>query len=213
MKTDELVGLLATGVQPIPAGAARQRLLRGLLASVPLTIALMLALLGVRSDIAAASQQGMFWVKLALPVLLLAAGLHAVSGLSRPGRRAPAALPLVAADVGMIWLLAALALLAAAPGERLALLLGESWWQCPLLILMLSVPSFIAGLWMMKGLAPTRPAAAGAAAGLLAGGVGATVYCFHCAEMAAPFLATWYVLGMSLPVVLGALLGPRLLRW
>jgi hypothetical protein len=31
--------------------------------------------------------------------------------------------------------------------------------------------------------------------------------------MAAPFIATWYLLGITLPAVVGALLGPVLLRW
>jgi hypothetical protein len=31
--------------------------------------------------------------------------------------------------------------------------------------------------------------------------------------MEAPFLAIWYLLGMLIPTLLGALLGPRLLRW
>ncbi|KAG5715748.1 hypothetical protein E4T56_gene14714, partial [Termitomyces sp. T112] len=31
--------------------------------------------------------------------------------------------------------------------------------------------------------------------------------------MAAPFLAVWYVAGVAIPAVLGALLGPPLLRW
>jgi hypothetical protein len=31
--------------------------------------------------------------------------------------------------------------------------------------------------------------------------------------MGAPFLATWYLLGVLIPVVIGTLLGPRLLRW
>jgi hypothetical protein len=31
--------------------------------------------------------------------------------------------------------------------------------------------------------------------------------------MQAPFLAIWYLLGMLIPTALGALLGPRLLRW
>jgi hypothetical protein len=66
---------------------------------------------------------------------------------------------------------------------------------------------------VLRGLAPTRPALAGAAAGALAGGVGGAVYALHCMELAAPFLAVWYVAGIVLPVVLGALLGPRLLRW
>ena len=37
--------------------------------------------------------------------------------------------------------------------------------------------------------------------------------CFHCVELTAPFLAVWYVSGIALPVLAGAVLGPRLLRW
>jgi hypothetical protein len=32
-------------------------------------------------------------------------------------------------------------------------------------------------------------------------------------ELTAPFRAGWYVSGIAVPVVLGAVLGPRLLRW
>jgi len=31
--------------------------------------------------------------------------------------------------------------------------------------------------------------------------------------MEAPFLATWYLLGILLPTVTGALIGPFILRW
>ena len=65
----------------------------------------------------------------------------------------------------------------------------------------------------MKGLAPTRLALAGAAAGLLAGAIGALVYALHCPEMEAPFLGVWYVAGMLIPAAAGALLGPIVLRW
>ena len=54
---------------------------------------------------------------------------------------------------------------------------------------------------------------AGAAGGGLAGGVAATVYSLHCPELAAPFLAIWYVLGVLIPVVVGAVVGRYLLRW
>ena len=77
--------------------------------------------------------------------------------------------------------------------ERAELVLGGTWNACPLNIAVLSLPVFVAALWAMKGLAPTRPALAGAAAGLLAGAVGAVVYTLHCPELAAPFLGTWYV--------------------
>jgi hypothetical protein len=75
------------------------------------------------------------------------------------------------------------------------------------------MPAFVALMWAMRGLAPTQLALSGAAAGLLSGAIGATVYSLHCPEMQAPFLAIWYLLGMLIPTALGALLGPRLLRW
>jgi len=53
----------------------------------------------------------------------------------------------------------------------------------------------------------------GAAAGWLAGAVGACVYSLHCPEMAAPFVAIWYVLGMGMSAALGALAGRHWLRW
>jgi hypothetical protein len=78
---------------------------------------------------------------------------------------------------------------------------------------MLSVPVFVAVMLAMKGLAPTRLRLAGAAAGLASGSLGALVYTLHCPEMAAPFLSIWYLLGVLIPTGIGALLGPRLLRW
>jgi hypothetical protein len=77
----------------------------------------------------------------------------------------------------------------------------------------MALPIFAAALLVLKSMAPTRPALAGAAAGGLAGGVGAAVYALHCVELTAPFLAVWYVSGIALPVLAGAVLGPRLLRW
>ncbi len=77
---------------------------------------------------------------------------------------------------------------------------------------MLSTPIFAGVMWAMKGLAPTRPRIAGAVAGLLAGATAALVYCLHCPEIEAPFIAFWYVLGMLIPVGVGALLGGVLLR-
>jgi len=47
----------------------------------------------------------------------------------------------------------------------------------------------------------------------LFGAVGALVYSVHCPEQAAPFIGFWYLLGMLIPTAVGALLGPRLLRW
>jgi hypothetical protein len=93
------------------------------------------------------------------------------------------------------------------------LLFGDTWTKCLVAIPMLSVPGLAAVLWAMRGLAPTRLASAGAAAGLLAGAIAAVAYSLYCPELAAPFVAVWYLLGIVAVAALGALLGPRVLRW
>jgi hypothetical protein len=65
----------------------------------------------------------------------------------------------------------------------------------------------------MRRFAPTRPTLAGAAAGLLSGGLAATVYGLHCQETAIPFVAIFYTLGIVLSTAAGAIIGSRVLRW
>jgi hypothetical protein len=92
-------------------------------------------------------------------------------------------------------------------------LLGHSAGVCPWLIVAFSLPPLLGLIWATRALAPTRLRLAGLVLGLAAGGVGATAYAFHCDEMAAPFLAIWYSAGILGAGLLGALLGPRALRW
>jgi hypothetical protein len=91
--------------------------------------------------------------------------------------------------------------------------LGHSWMVCPWIVLALALPIFAGLLWSFRRFAPTRLRAAGAAAGLTAGAWGAAIYCLHCPEVTAIFVLTWYSLGVLLAAGLGAVLGPRLLRW
>ena len=174
---------------------------------------LMALVLGVRPDLPEAALLPMFWVKIAFPACLTAAALYAAARLSRPGVRLGRVPAAIAAPVFVIWALAVWALAAADAPERAALIFGQTWQSCPFNITLLSLPMFAASLWAMKGLAPTRLALAGAAAGLLAGVIAALVYALHCPEMDAPFIAVWYVLGILIPAVVGAIIGPLLLRW
>ena len=213
MKTDQLIDWLTADTAVVAPRVWRMRYALALGAGVIGAVALMLALLGVRPDIADAAQLPMFWVKLAFPLTLAGAAVLAVVRLSLPGvplGRVPSAL---AAPVLVMWLLSAVVLSGAAPDERSALLFGETWAECLVYVTILSLPALVALLWVMKTLAPTQPVLAGAAAGLLAGALGATVSALHCPEMDAPFLGAWYLLGMLIPATLGAVAGPRLLRW
>jgi len=213
MKTDDLIAMLARGAGPVDRGVAARRYATALGWGVLGAAVLMATFLGVRPDLARALSLPMFWVKLAFAAGLAAASLAAALRLSRPGARLAWVPGALAAPVLAMWTLAAIVLARADPALRPALFFGQTWASCPFLIAMLSAPVFVAMLWAMRGLAPTRLRLAGAAAGLLAGATGAVVYCLHCPELEAPFLGFWYVLGMLLPTATGALVGPRLLRW
>ncbi|MFL6719029.1 MAG: NrsF family protein [Burkholderiaceae bacterium] len=212
MKTDDLITMLAKGPAPTAQPGTKRFALALGWGMFGATL-LMALLLGVRADLAGALAMPMFWAKLSFPAVAALAALQLARRLARPGLR-PGTAPLVLAALLLSsWAGAATTLLAAAPDARAALIFGDTWRTCPFNIALLSLPVFIAMFWAIKGLAPTRPALAGGSAGLTAGAAGAAVYALHCPEMAAPFLGIWYVLGIALPALAGALLGPMALRW
>ena len=213
MKTDDLVRLLATGEGRVPRHAAARRYAVALSLGAITACGLMLGLLGVRPDLGDVIHVPMFWIKIAYVASLAMASLPAVLHLSRPGARVDWVLVVLAAPILVMWTLGADVLAGAEPTQRMALLFGKTWLVCPFLIAMLSAPTFTGALWAMRGLAPTHLPLAGAVAGLLSGTVGALVYCLHCPELAAPFIGSWYLLGILIPTAAGAVLGPRILHW
>ena len=213
MKTDELITMLATGAGAVEAGTARRRFTLALGLGGIGTLLLMVVLLGVRPDLSRVALEPMFWTKLAYCAVLAAAALAVAACLARPGARASGVASMLAVPLLAMWLLAILALSGTAGPDREALVFGTTWRACAFNIAFLSLPLFAALLWAVKGLAPTRPALAGAAAGLLSGAAAALIYSLHCPELSAPFLAIWYPLGILIPAAAGAILGRRVLRW
>jgi hypothetical protein len=213
MKTDALIAMLAHGPVAVPGRAVARHLLAAIAIGVALALVAMLATLHLRADLATAVHAAMFWLKLAVPLAVAVLALAAVRRLARPGGRAWSAVA-IGAVLLVVLMVSAIADVVAAPaGERAALVLGKTALPCVVLVAVLSLPLLGALFVALRGLAPTRLAAAGAAAGALAGGLGAAVYALHCNEMTLPFVAVWYVLGMAIPAALGALLGRRWLHW
>lgn len=213
MKTDELVTLLAKSAGPVEQNVVPRRFMTALGWGAFGTTLAMAITLGVRADIAEAMWLPMFWIKLVFPLAIAVTAYLAVTRLARPGMRLGRLPVTLLALLAAIWLLAIVTMIKAVPEARHALVFGETWLACLRNIPLLSLPVWVGATWAMKGLAPTRPALAGGAAGLLAGAVSVTVYALHCPEMGAPFVAIWYVLGMLIPAVAGSLIGSRLLRW
>ena len=162
---------------------------------------------------ASSAGQHWFWMKAGYSFALALAGLLATAQLARPGGRVGAALWIVAIAIVAVAMMAMRETMHAPPGAMRTLWLGHTWSSCPAIILIAAAPTFIASFWWLRRAAPTRLTLAGAGAGLFAGAVGATTWALYCQETTAAFVLSWYSLGIALSAALGALIGPRLLRW
>jgi hypothetical protein len=78
---------------------------------------------------------------------------------------------------------------------------------------LLSLPILGGAMIALRDGAPSRPAVAGALAGLMSAGLGATFYAAHCADDSPLFVATWYTLAALVVAALGAAIGSKVLRY
>ena len=210
MKTDALIAALAqdaAGAGPPPGRAIGLALAAGAIAG----LAVFMTMLGPRHDLPSAMHSLRFQLKFVVTAAAFLAGLVLALQLASPGRRATPAmlLPLfgvVAATV--LWEAASVP-----QSQWAARLIGVNAAICVASIPVIALAPLAAILLALRSAAPTRPARAGAAAGLLAGAVAATFYGSHCPDNSPFFVAVWYSLGIGIVVLAGTLLGRRLLRW
>jgi hypothetical protein len=213
MRTENLTAILATNLEPVDSRRTIRRYVLGITAGALAALVLTGGVLHVNPALPHEVSEPAFWVREIYCASLAALAVLAVARLARPGARLGLVPVGVGAVVLVMWILAATTLLSAASQTRVKLLLGATFAVCPFLIAFVAAPLFLSILWILKDLAPTRLRWAGAGAGFAAGSIRALVYTLHCPELAIPFIGTWYLLGMSIPTAIGALLGPRLLRW
>ena len=212
METDQLIRTLAAD------NAQRERpvgfvLAMALLAAAPVSVAMLFAGLGVRPDFMTAMRNPFFDLKfvvtLALAIPAIAFSLH----LSRPEASLRGWKWLLLIPVGL--LLAGIASEMMMP-QRLPMmtrLVGNNSRLCMTAIPLMSLPLLVAALIGLRHGAPTRPAVAGAIAGLLSAGLAATLYASHCTDDSPLFVATWYTIATALVTAIGALAGSRILRF
>jgi hypothetical protein len=211
MRTDTLIDMLARDAGPAPRALAARRLAPAALAGLLASVVIAVGLLGAIPAPMFASP--IPWTKIVYAGALALPTSWLTARLARPAAAVDWPRGLTLAVFGTMAALGAASLWAEPAGLRLPALLGQSWKSCPFSVLALSLPALAAALWALRDLAPTRPRAAGAAAGLLAGSIGAIGYALHCPEAAIAFVAAWYTAGIALTGALGAALGPRVLRW
>jgi hypothetical protein len=212
MRTDDLIAQLTLGLEPVKRGAVMRLLAGAVVLGLAGSALVMMAMVGPRHDLAGAMSHPGMWTKLAYTLAMAAFGLWLVERAGRPGAEMTRPALMLALPLLAIALLAGLQM-SAPDADIPVLVMGRSSQVCALLVTLTALPTLAATFWALRKLAPTRLTLAGAGAGLFAGAAGAFVYCFHCNEEAAPFIAVWYTLGIAAVAAIGALLGPRLLRW
>jgi hypothetical protein len=213
MQTTDLIDRLAVDLRPTPQRAAWKSLIVAL--SVGLVVALGAAWVsfGLGKDFVSMLLTSSLLMKWAYALGVSAAAFSLCARLARP-EGAPGALPFLLGVPFLVLGAIALIEVAGVPAdERRALWLGRTALMCPWIIGALAIPIFVAALWALRTLAPTRQRLAGFSAGCLAGAAAAGLYAIHCNETAASFVVSWYTAGILLPGLVGVLIGPRVLHW
>ena len=209
--TDQLIRTLAADShQARPVGFV---LALALLAAAPVSLLMFFAELGVRPDVMTAMHNPFFNLKFAVTLALAGAAMIVSLHLSRPE----------ASLRGWAWLLMIPAglLVAGISGEmmvpqRLPMmtrLVGHNSRVCLTAVPLMSLPLLAASLFGLRHGAPSRPALAGAMAGLLSAGLAATLYASHCTDDSPLFVAAWYTLATLLVTAIGALAGSKFLTF
>ena len=139
--------------------------------------------------------------------------LPLVRDLTTPGRAAGIASLIALLPFAIVAVLGVRELALLPATELRQLLSRASWLGCLWQVPLLSIPAFAILVVLARRLAPTNLTRAGAYIGLMAGGFGAAGYALHCGDDLMLFVATAYTLAIGEMAFLGALLGPRLLRW
>ncbi|MGH6800002.1 MAG: NrsF family protein [Methylocella sp.] len=212
MKTGDLIRALAADseVHPMPPGRA---LALALIPGVAIALGLHFVVLGLRPHLLTLLGEPRLVFKLCLTILLAALSGALVARIGRPGaslRRITLLLGIVPALLAAANLGELSAVPAGLWSERLV---GTNAKFCLASIPFLAAAPLVAALLALRQGAPEHPALAGAAAGLLAGAIGAACYATHCPDDSPLFVAAWYSLAIGFVAAIGAVAGARLLRW
>src|ERR1700692_4511043 len=210
METEQLIRTLAAD-NPHRARPVGFVLALALFAAAPVSLAMFVTELGVRPDVMTAMHNPFFDLKFVLTLALASPAIAISLHLSRPeaSLQGWAWLLLIPAGILVIGIGSEMVL-----PQRLSMmtrLVGNNSRLCVTVIPLMSLPLLVAALIGLRHGAPTRPAGAGAIAGLLSAGLAATLYASHCTDDSPLFVATWYTIATALVAAIGALAGSRVL--
>ncbi len=215
MNTENLIQYLSRNARPQPSLSPAAAVMIAAIAALVVALVLSIVWLTPRADlvIAEIGQNHVFLLKIAFALAVVFSALPVVRDLSIPGRRLGfwtllTVLPFTAIAILAVHELWHLSVRQWSHHVGLASTL-ECLWQIPAL----AIPALAILMIAVRRLAPTDLVRTGAYIGLAAGGIGALGYAFHCHDDSLAFVAIFYTLAIFEMTILGALLGPKLLKW
>jgi hypothetical protein len=212
MKTDDLIRALAADREPAGPAPGPALALAAVVGLV-LSALLFMWLVPLRPNLGEAMRTFPFVLKPIEMGLLVVISAVAVVRLAQPGAPYRRALTFVAAVPAIMIAAVAVELMQVPRAEWMVRLAGVHWYMCVLNMVLLSLPILAALLIGLRFGAPTRPALAGAGAGLLSGALAASLYIAHCPDDSQLFVAAWFTLAIAIATGIGAIAGSRILRW
>ena len=213
MKTDDLIDILSTNVEPVDHRQIVRNIGMAVAAAAAVAVGIVFFVLGPRAGLTTVATFVPALLKVAVTAIILVPASIYLIRLTRPGGERLSWVGLVALPFIAVMLLAALSLAFAPSSHWNGAILSDEWLECLISIPIIAIVPFAVIVWAVRQMAPTDLARTGAFVGLIAGCVSAMGYAVHCADDSVPFFALWYGGTIALCTLAGWKLGPKLLRW
>ena len=213
MKTDDLITLLSTNVEPVDHRRSVRNIGMAVVAGAAAAVATVYFVLGPRAGLTTVGVLLPALLKVAVTFAILVPASIYLIRLSRPGGERRYSIALVGLPFLAIMFVVVLSLTVAPGSHWNGTILSDEWLECVISIPLIAIVPFSVLIWVVRQMAPTDLARTGAFVGLVAGCLSATGYALHCADDSVPFFALWYGGTIALCTFAGWKLGPKLLRW
>jgi hypothetical protein len=213
MRTDQLIESLAAELKPIDRTRISRALLSALMIGAIAVLFFMFAVFGSIPNLVERPHPDVFLTKLLFGIGVATTAAIFLPKLARPRAHAQNLPALIFVPFVAI-VAAAASTLASVPVTAWSdMVFEEHSVRCLFAIPLLAILPFTALVCALRLGAPTDLSFAGAIAGLVAGGLGAATCALPCVDLWIPAIAIWYGVPIGVCAIVGARLGPRLLRW
>src|SRR5258708_27410952 len=192
MKTNDLIALLSTNVEPVGSGQAARAVSAAVLGGAAAAFIAMFFARGVRPNLEAPGALTRLTLKLVFTLQIVLLTSLCLVRFARPGGEHTTPIALAALPFLVFMILAAFSLGFTSRPHWENAIVGDQWLECLLSIPIIAIVPFVAVIWAVRRMAPTDLTRTGALAGLVAGGISATAYALHCTDDSLPFVALWY---------------------